>query len=512
MIVGTGTSMPEIEFDTVVPSGLIMMTPGPVGPAGVQGPQGVGVAGITVSGNTLVFDMTTGADLTATVPALTAAETAKTAAQGSATAAAGSATSASASAGTATTKAGEASGSATAAAGSATAASGSAATAATKAGEAGTSATAAAGSAATATTKAGESAGSATAASGSAATATTKAGEASTSATTASTKATEAEASRAAAFLAQQAAELARDQAVAGVVPDNGVSTVKVVDGAVTKPKLSAALQASIDKADSAVQLVGGTIPQAQLPAIAVTEFLGAIGSQAAMLVLTGQRGDWCTRTDLGTDWQIIAEPSTTLANWRERTYPTSPVSSVAGRNGAVTLSTADITDATMVGRNVMKAADAAAVRTVIGAGTSSLTLGTSGSTAAAGNDSRLSDTRTPTTGTSPYDITFSAISGVRAVGYGDVPIGITLRRAVTFTEMFACGETSDASGSTGVQLHKNGSFVAGLTMNAGTGQTDGTSTTGSWSFAAGDALNIYVASVGTTPGKGLVVDLKGTA
>ncbi|MDB5177238.1 MAG: fibronectin, type [Candidatus Saccharibacteria bacterium] len=42
---------------------------------------------------------------------------------------------------------------------------------------------------------------------------------------------------------------------------------------------------------------------------------------------------------------------------------------------------------------------DQAAARTAIGAGTSNLTLGASGSTAAAGNDSRLSDTRAPTDG-----------------------------------------------------------------------------------------------------------------
>jgi len=63
----------------------------------------------------------------------------------------------------------------------------------------------------------------------------------------------------------------------------------------------------------------------------------------------------------------------------------------------------ADISDATTVGRNVLKAADAAAARTAIGAGTSSLALGTTGSTAAAGNDSRLSDARTPTTHASSH-------------------------------------------------------------------------------------------------------------
>jgi hypothetical protein len=81
----------------------------------------------------------------------------------------------------------------------------------------------------------------------------------------------------------------------------------------------------------------GGLVPQALLPAIALTEFLGAVASQSAMLALAGQRGDWCTRTDLGVDYQLIAEPSSTLASWRAMTYPASPVSSVNGRTGAVT-------------------------------------------------------------------------------------------------------------------------------------------------------------------------------
>lgn len=46
----------------------------------------------------------------------------------------------------------------------------------------------------------------------------------------------------------------------------------------------------------------------------------------------------------------------------------------------------ANITDATTVGRNVLKAADAEAARAVIGAGTSSLVLGSTSDTAAPGN------------------------------------------------------------------------------------------------------------------------------
>lgn len=75
-------------------------------------------------------------------------------------------------------------------------------------------------------------------------------------------------------------------------------------------------------------------------------------------------------------------------------------VNSVNGKTGTVVLNAADvgalptsyepaaedISDATAVGRSVLTAASAAAARSAIGAGTSSLALGTTGSTAKAGN------------------------------------------------------------------------------------------------------------------------------
>lgn len=80
-----------------------------------------------------------------------------------------------------------------------------------------------------------------------------------------------------------------------------------------------------------------GTVPQSALPAVALTDYLGEVASQSALLALVGQRGDWATRTDLGTDWQLTADDSSLIGSWRELTYPTSPVSSVNGRTGAVT-------------------------------------------------------------------------------------------------------------------------------------------------------------------------------
>ena len=111
-----------------------------------------------------------------------------------------------------------------------------------------------------------------------------------------------------------------------------------------------------------------GKVLAAQIPAEARASFRGVTYSEAGMIALGGERGDWCTRGDRGTDFRLIANPASVPTNWLEATYPASPVLSVNGRKGAVDTSSADITDATAVGRASMRAADQAAGRTAIGA------------------------------------------------------------------------------------------------------------------------------------------------
>lgn len=84
-------------------------------------------------------------------------------------------------------------------------------------------------------------------------------------------------------------------------------------------------------------------LPAAQLPAIAITEFLGASANQAAMLAKVGQQGDWTIRTDSGTVWVITGATPTQLASWTELGYPTSPVTSVNSKTGIVVLAPIDI-------------------------------------------------------------------------------------------------------------------------------------------------------------------------
>lgn len=134
---------------------------------------------------------------------------------------------------------------------------------------------------------------------------------------------------------------------IAGIPLSSDVSLVKAdvglgnVDNTAdsAKPVSAATATALAGKAD----LVAGRLNPAQLPDLAIADFLGEVANQAAMLALAGQRGDWCARTDSGTNWILIADTPGSLSSWRQLSYPVSPVSSVAGRTGAVVLTKADV-------------------------------------------------------------------------------------------------------------------------------------------------------------------------
>lgn len=89
--------------------------------------------------------------------------------------------------------------------------------------------------------------------------------------------------------------------------------------------------------------LSGGKLVSSQLPAIAISEFLGSVANQSAMLSLIGQVGDWCIRTDEEKAYVITGENPTQLASWTAIVTPASPVTSVNGQIGEVVLGKSDI-------------------------------------------------------------------------------------------------------------------------------------------------------------------------
>jgi hypothetical protein len=91
-----------------------------------------------------------------------------------------------------------------------------------------------------------------------------------------------------------------------------------------------------------------GKIISSQLPDITISDtFITA--SQAAMLALVAQTGDVAVRTDLNKTFILRVNNPTVLGSWQELLTPTSAVTSVNGRVGAVTAQTGDYT-AAMVG------------------------------------------------------------------------------------------------------------------------------------------------------------------
>lgn len=93
----------------------------------------------------------------------------------------------------------------------------------------------------------------------------------------------------------------------------------------------------------SKADLVGGVLATSQLPALAITSFLGVVASESAMLALKGQLGDFCTRSDTSGMYVVTGEDPTKATSWTEISYPPAPVTSVNNQTGSVMLGKADI-------------------------------------------------------------------------------------------------------------------------------------------------------------------------
>lgn len=86
-----------------------------------------------------------------------------------------------------------------------------------------------------------------------------------------------------------------------------------------------------------------GKLISSQLPSITITDTF-VVGSQSAMLSLVAETGDVAVRTDVNKSFILQGDTPSDLADWQELLTPTSTVSSVFGRTGAVTSNVGDYT------------------------------------------------------------------------------------------------------------------------------------------------------------------------
>jgi len=86
-----------------------------------------------------------------------------------------------------------------------------------------------------------------------------------------------------------------------------------------------------------------GKLLDSVLPDLAISEYKGVVADAAAMVAVTAQKGDWVTRTDTGTIYILTGTNAAVEGQWMQLSYPGTPVVSVAGKTGVVTLTATDV-------------------------------------------------------------------------------------------------------------------------------------------------------------------------
>lgn len=147
---------------------------------------------------------------------------------------------------------------------------------------------------------------------------------------------------------------------------------------------------------DANGKLLASVIPNIGISSVSV------VASESAQLGLDAKEGDIAVRTDEGKTYIHNGGTAGTMADWTYIASPTNVVQSVAGKTGNVTLVAADITDLDSALSGKANTVHTHSLAAITDAGTAAskdvASAGNASSTQVVkGDDTRLSDSRTPT-------------------------------------------------------------------------------------------------------------------
>lgn len=348
------------------------------------------------------------------------------------------------------------------------------------------------------------------------------------------------------ATLQAQRAEDAADGIVAGSVLDNAVTTPKLADEAVTRSKTSPGVQTSLDKADTSVQegdlrLTNPRPPTAHSHAVAdVTGLQGVLDGKAptththteaqvmgltatlAGLQPVSEKGQANGYAPLDENGKLAAAYQPSYVD-DVLEYANLAAFPAVGESGKIYVSIANNRPYRWSGSVYVEIAPSPGSTDVVPEGATNKYFTDARAQAALAAALALLAPKAnpvftgPVKGV-PYPIGYVAALGTRAVGYLELPGGLTIPDACTITKIVYSFDTADASGSTTVELRKNGATIAGTSLAvaaakqvAGPGNTidDRTVSGLGITMAEGDVLTVFVSGIGTTPGKGLTANIK---
>lgn len=227
-------------------------------------------------------------------------------------------------------------------------------------------------------------------------------------------------------------------------------------------------------------------LTSSQLPDIAVVSYLGSVASQAAMLALTGQQGDWCIRTDLSTTWVITGANPAVIGSWTQLSYPTAPVTSVAGKTGSVTLTSSDVGLGNVDNTSDLNKPVSTATQTALNGKQSTVTV----SGIVKGNGSGTLSAAVSGTDYAPATSGSAILKGNGAGGFSAASAGTDYQAAITASGLLK------GAGSGSVSAAVSGTDYAPATT--GSAILKGNSAGG---FASAAAGTDYQAPIGTISG-----------
>ncbi|MDV8006732.1 hypothetical protein [Rhodococcus sp. IEGM 1318] len=320
-----------------------------------------------------------------------------------------------------------------------------------------------------------------------------------------------------------QRAEDAADGIVAGSVLDNAVTTPKLADEAVTKAKTSPTLQASLDKADGAVQEDDPRLSDARPPTShthSESQVTGLTAKLAGLQPLA-EKGQANGYAPLDENGKLAAAYQPSYVD-DVLEYANLAAFPAVGESGKIYVSIVNNRPYRWSGSVYVEIAPSPGSTDVVPEGaTNKYFTDARAQAALAVALALLAPKASPVfTGAVkgvPYPIGYVAALGTRAVGYLELPGGLTIADPCTITRIVYSFDIPDAAGSTTVELRKNGATISGTSLtvtaaNQAGGPTTLTARTVSGLgvvLTEGDVLNVYVSGIGTTPGKGLTANIK---